>query len=261
MPRKLRVGLIGLGGIAEALIGLVEERASERMEVVGAIVRDPTRSDRPLPTFASAEELLQLDVDVVAELAGHEGLRDHGPAVLEAGKDLVFVAVGILADPDFERRFRAAAESSTGHARVATGVVGALDALGAAAVGNVDYVRHTIRWSRSSEFSAQDVAGLQESKEVFHGTAREAALAHPRRVNVTAAVSLAGIGFDRTEVRILLDPLVGRNVHLIEAEGDFGSLRFEMQPLPRSESPRGGKLVAMSVLHELIKQGSPVSVG
>ena len=50
------------------------------------------------------------------------------------------------------------------------------------------------------------VAGLKAPLKVFDGTAREGARGFPTNVNVAAALSLAGIGPDRTQLEIWADP-------------------------------------------------------
>jgi aspartate dehydrogenase len=261
MAEKQRVGLIGLGSIGLDLVELVNERARDDIELIGAIVKDTSRTDRPLPVFRSAAELLARRPDVVVEMAGHEGLREHGPAVLAADVDLLFIAVGALADPDFEREFRAAAEASRARARIASGAIGALDAIAGAAMGGLERVTHTVRKPPSTLLVPEEAAKLSGPKEIFRGNAREAALAYPESVNVTAAVSFAGIGLDRTEVVMLVDPAVDRNVHTVEAEGTFGSLRFEIRNIPSRRNPKSGSLVAMSILQQLLARRAAISVG
>ena len=78
---------------------------------------------------------------------------------------------------------------------------------------------------------------------------------------MAAAVSLAGIGLDRTEVCVIADPNVERNRHEVVAEGDFGELRFEIGNIPSDDNPRTGRLVAMSVLHALRRRDARLVVG
>ena len=59
---------------------------------------------------------------------------------------------------------------------------------------------------------------------MFAGTAREAAKGFPANVNVVAALALAGIGPDRTEIEIWADPAITRNCHTIEVESDSARL-------------------------------------
>jgi aspartate dehydrogenase len=93
--------------------------------------------------------------------------------------------------------------------------------------------------------------GLSEPLKVFEGTAREGARGFPANVNVAAALSLAGIGPDRTRLEIWADPGVTRNTHRIVVEAD--SARFEMQieNVSSEENPRTGKITALSVIAAL----------
>src|SRR5437899_3296477 len=63
---------------------------------------------------------------------------------------------------------------------------------------------------------------------VFEGPAREAVRLFPANVNVAAAVSLAGIGPERTRVRLVADPALDGNVHELHARGAFGELRLRL---------------------------------
>ncbi len=56
---------------------------------------------------------------------------------------------------------------------------------------------------------------------MFTGNAREAAAGFPANVNVAAALSLAGIGPERTTIEIWADPAVERNCHTIEVDCRF----------------------------------------
>lgn len=277
----LRVGLIGLGAIGLAVARLVREKEAAgpggalppdrssveqdagRIEIVGALVRDVARSRGAgvPPLVATVEALLAARPEVVVEVAGHDALRAHGPAVLRAGCDLLLVSAGALADPRVEAELRAAAREGGGRARVASGAIGGLDALSAAAIGGLTRVTHTTRKPARTLLGAAAAAKLDGPLEVFRGSARNAALRFPESVNVMAAVALAGIGMDRTEARVIADPKVSRNEHTVEAEGEFGWLRFEIANVPTEENPRTGRIVAMSVVRELRARRASLSVG
>jgi aspartate dehydrogenase len=257
----LRVGMIGLGSIGQDVVRLANEIASDRIELVGAVVRDLDKGGRPLPVYSSVAEMMASNPEVVLEVAGHEGLRQHGIDVLAQGLNLYFLAVGSLADAEFEAEFRAAAQASAGQARIVSGAIGALDAIAGAAIGGLERVQHSVRKPPATLLGESEGAKVAEPYEVFRGCARDAAMAYPESVNVTAAVSFAGIGLDRTEVVIMVDPAVTRNVHTVEAEGTFGSLRFEIQNIPSERNPKTGALVAMSALQQLLRIRQPIAVG
>jgi aspartate dehydrogenase len=75
-----------------------------------------------------------------------------------------------------------------------------------------------------------------------------------------AAVSLAGIGLDRTEARVVADPTVTRNTHEVIAEGWFGRLAVTMENIP-TENPKTGRIVALSLVRALRSYGEPIVVG
>jgi aspartate dehydrogenase len=257
----LRVGFIGLGTIGQGVVHLLEERHVDSIEIVGALVRDPKRPrtvDTPL--VATLDQLLALKPDIVVEIAGHDGLREHGPATLRAGFNLIAVSVGVLAHDEVHQALLDAAEEGGTRMKVASGAIGALDAIAAARLGGLESVTHTVR-KPPSTLLGPDAPPLSEPQTVFSGFAREAAIKYPESVNVTAAVSLAGLGLDQTKVEIIADPGVSRNQHEIAAEGTFGMLRFEVRGIPTEENPRTGRLVAMSILSTLLEERTPIYVG
>ena len=67
----------------------------------------------------------------------------------------------------------------------------------------------------------------QDRTVVYEGSTREACRQFPRNVNVHATLALAGLGFDQTLSRIIADPVVTTNSHLIEAYGD--GVNFKIQ--------------------------------
>ena len=95
---------------------------------------------------------------------------------------------------------------------------------------------------------------------MFVGTAREAAAGFPANVNVAAALSLAGIGPDRTMIEIWADPTVERNCHIIEVDSDSARLTLKIENIP-SENPKTGRITALSVLAALRKLHAPLRVG
>jgi aspartate dehydrogenase len=254
----MRVGLIGLGTIARGVLELLEP--DDDIEIVGAIVANPNKA-RPgcaVPTCRGFEELLlRYQPEVVAEMGGHAALRCHGPGVLGAGIDLLMLSVGALAEPETERAIVEAACTGHSQAVVLSGGIGALDAIAAARAGGLERVTHTTR-KPARTLLGHDIA---EPQELFAGSAREGVLKFPESINVAAAVSFAGLGLDRTQVRVIADPAVERNQHEVMVEGTFGRLRFEIANVPTRENPRTGRLVAMSVVHALRKRGAPVAIG
>jgi aspartate dehydrogenase len=257
----LRVGLIGYGTIACGLRALI--RDADEIQLVGALVAHPSKPRPPdaPEVCATVEQLLATQPDVVVEMGGHHALACHGPAVLMAGIDLLAVSVGALANREVDCALTTAAREGGSHLVVVSGAIGGLDALAAAAIGGLTQVTHTTRKPARALLSLDEANALDEARELFRGSAREGALRFPESINVAAAVALAGLGFDRTEVCVIADPSIERNTHEVTAEGAFGSFRFEVRNVPSETNPRTGKLVAMSIVHALRKRRTPLVIG
>ena len=154
-----------------------------------------------------------------------------------------------------------------GRIMVPTGALIGLDAVAAAAEGEIRSVRMTTRKPPNGLAGAPhlvankiSVDGLNAAKLVFSGTAREAAKGFPANVNVVAALSLAGIGPDRTTIEIWADPAVERNCHSIEVDADSARFSMTIENVP-SDNPKTGRIVALSVLAALRKLNAPLRVG
>jgi aspartate dehydrogenase len=261
LTQPRRVGLIGCGAIGRSVVELAASYSTE-MVVIAALTRSgrPNVPETSVPLVDTLDALLDQQPDIVVEVAGHAALRQHGPGVLRSGCDLIAVSVGILADPAVERELLAAARQDNSQLRIAAGAIGALDALAAAKIGGIERVTHTTR-KPASTLLGDDALGMADAREIFNGSAREAVMRFPESVNVTAAVSLAGVGFDRTVVRVIADPAVDHNIHVVEASGVFGSFQFEIRNVPSDSNPRTGRIVAMSIVSALRQPCLSLSIG
>ena len=107
---------------------------------------------------------------------------------------------------------------------------------------------------RSAPYVVEHGIDLGKTSVIFEGTAHEAIDCFPQNVNVAASLALAGVGFDRTIVRIAVDPRLTRNVHEIDVEGEFGRFAARFENVP-SSNDRTSKLAAYSaaaMIHKII---------
>lgn len=266
-PASRAVGLIGLGAIGGAVADAIADGRAGQTTLAAILLRDTAKvGHRGAPdrlVTSDVDRFLAAATDLVVEAAGHDALRAHGEAVLRAGKDLMLVSVGALADDALWERLVAAARGRQRRIHIVSGAIGGLDAIGAAAIGGLDFVEHTIRKPPASVLPAGEADAVQRggiARELFAGSAREAAPRYPENVNVALALSLAGIGMDRTRVRLVADPTVTRNTHDIVARGHFGELRITVQNVP-TENPKTGRLTALSVIKAIRDLTADVVVG
>ncbi|MDX1431592.1 MAG: aspartate dehydrogenase [Gammaproteobacteria bacterium] len=265
----LRVAVAGLGAaglaVAERLVagvdGLVlsavsardEGRARTRLEGLGVSV----------PILAL--EALADEADVVVECTPAEVFPRVAEPAVEAGR--VLVAIGVAALMEHLHLVERAAASGA-RILVPSGALLGLDAVRAAAEGEIRRVRMITRKPPDGLRGAPyliahgiEVAGLEQPLKVFSGSAREGAAGFPANLNVAAALGLAGIGLDRTELEIWADPTVSRNCHRIEVEADGADFRLEIENVPSAANPRTGRIVAMSIVATLRRLVSPLVIG
>jgi aspartate dehydrogenase len=150
---------------------------------------------------------------------------------------------------------------------VPTGALIGLDAVTAAAVGEIHSVRMVtrkpVRGLAGAPYIVENniaIEGITEPLKIFDGSAREAAKGFPANVNVAAALSLAGIGPDRTTIEIWADPALTRNVHRIEVDSDSARFSMGIENIP-SENPKTGRITALSVIACLRKLRASLRVG
>jgi aspartate dehydrogenase len=262
-----RVGILGLGAIGRAVARALAG-GLPGLVLAGATSRDPARAREFLSALPAATPCLGLEelverVDLVVEAATQAALVEFAPTILGAGRDLVILSVGALLEhPEWVQH--AAGRGARIHAPSAA--IAGLDGLkGAAVDGHLEAVLMETRKPPRGLAGAPGVAGVDlaavtAARLVFEGTAREAVRAFPANVNVVAAVSLAGLGPDRTRIRIHADPTIERNLHTVTATGAFGRLRIEIENVP-SDNPRTGKLAYLSTIAYLRDLSAPLRIG
>ncbi|MDR6999819.1 putative dinucleotide-utilizing enzyme [Neobacillus niacini] len=80
-------------------------------------------------------------------------------------------------------------------------------------------------------------------------------------MNISAALSIAGVGFEKTKVQIYVDPTIQANFHTIFAKGFFGQVEFKVQNTPFKQNPKSSPIVAMSVVKVLRNLTESVVIG
>lgn len=232
-------------------------------------VRDPVKHQSFLNSLHRPPQILSIDrlgdaADIVVECAPSHHLRAIVEPAVKRGKAAVVVSVGALLD---NSDLIDLARSNGGRILVPTGALIGLDAVNAAAIGTIHSVkmvtRKPIDGLKGAPFIVAnniDIDNLREPLKLFEGKAREAAKGFPANLNVAVALSLAGVGPDRTQVQIWADPTVTRNVHRIEVEADSARFSMSIENIP-SENPKTGLITALSVIALLRKQRATLCVG
>ena len=266
--KPLRIGLAGLGAVGlEVARRLID--GVDGLTLAAVAVRDPHKARRALPQIGDMIALrtvaaLADDCDVVVECLPPSVFRAVAESAIDKGRIFMPLSVAqLLTHDDLVKR----AKEKGARIIVPTGGLLAFDAVRAAAEGEIRSVTMVTRKPPDGLDGAPylmergiSLAGLTQPRKVFEGSAREGARGFPTNVNVAAALSLAGIGPDRTRLEIWADPALTRNTHRIEVDADTVRFSMTIENVP-SENPRTGKIVALSVVAALRGLTSTLKVG
>ena len=269
IPHPYRVAIGGLGTIGAWLAERLD-RGIPGLNLAAVSARDTDKAGRRVAAFQDPVRVLPLNVlaehaDVVVECAPAALFDEIAEPAVEAGRILVPASVGALLDrPGLIER----AGVTGARILVPTGALLGLDAVRAAAEGDIHSVTMETRKPPSGLAGAPyleergiSLDGLTEPLRVFTGSARDGARGFPANVNVAAALSLAGIGAERTRLEIWADPGVTRNTHLIRVDADSARFEMKIENVPTEENPRTGRITAPSILATLRGLVAPLRVG
>lgn len=262
------VAIAGLGAVGLKLATALDE-GIEGLALRAVSARDKSAAERrlsglrePVPVVDIGE--LEQFADIVVECAPAHLLREIVAPFAGNGKTAVVLSAGaLLTNMDLIDLARA----NGGQIVVPTGALIGLDAVTAAAEGNIRSVRmitrKPVRGLLGAPYLIENHIRLEDIKEpirVFSGSPRDAAVGFPANLNVAVALGLAGIGVDKTTLEIWADPTLTRNTHKIEVVADSASFSMLIENVP-SENPKTGRITALSVLAYLRKLGAPLRVG
>jgi aspartate dehydrogenase len=264
----LRIAVAGLGAIglklAEAL-----DRGIPGCVLAAVSANDRDKAAKRLAHLSRAVPVVRLDelepsADIVVECAPAKLLPAIAEPFLRAGKTVIVLSAGAILSHE---HLVDLARQHGGQIVVPTGALLGLDAVTAAAEGEIRSVRmitrKPVRGLAGAPYLADHNIRLEDITEptrIFVGSPREAAIGFPANLNVAVALSLAGIGADKTTLEIWADPALERNVHRIEVDCDSASFSMSIENIP-SDNPKTGRITALSVISYLRKLGAPLRVG
>jgi aspartate dehydrogenase len=262
---SIRIAIAGYGSIGRAIGSrLLAGIPGLVLTAVGA--RDHAKARAALPPSVIVTDVGTLadHADIIVECAPAAVLPAIAEPALRAGRTLIVLSCGALLD---RMHLVDLARDTGGRILIPTGALLGLDAVVAAAEGEIHSARMITRKPPKGLMGAPhliengiNLDGLTEKLRVFEGSAREAARGFPANINVAVALSLAGIGPDRTRVEIWADPAVTRNTHSIEVDANSARLTMTIENIP-SENPKTGRITPLSVIALLRKLRSPLAIG
>ena len=248
---------IDRGVVTAELVGICDTEAEPAEALAAAL-----KKDTPVLGQSALIDAVDLVVEATYRHAAPEIIRNS----LTRGKDILVMSVGgLLMHVD---EFRTLAEENRRQIFVPSGALAGLDAVKGAAEAEISRVTLTTRKPprglKGAPYvveQAIDLDAITEATLIFSGSATEAVPAFPANINVAAALSLAGIGPEKTRVRIFADPDCDRNCHEVEVEGAFGRLVTRTELLTAPENPKTSLLAFLSAIALLRRITATVVVG
>ena len=266
-PRAVAVA--GLGAIGMPLVRALD-RGIAGLRLTAVSARDRAKATEKLQDLEMPVELLDLEelaesAEIVVECVPAAVFDRVAIPAVEAGRTLVVLSAGALLSRE---ELIARAREAGARIIVPSGAILALDAIKAVAEGEILSVTHVTRKPPRSLAGAPylleqgiSLENLTAPELIFKGPVREGARHFPANVNVSAAVSLAGIGPDRTLLEVWADPALARNTHKVTVEADSARFTMEIESLPSPENPGTGRLTPLSVIATLRGLGATLQVG
>ncbi|MBI5091152.1 MAG: aspartate dehydrogenase [Candidatus Hydrogenedentes bacterium] len=255
----MKVGLVGCGNISAELCAALE-RGGIAAEIVAVSDVIEAQAVALVNKFKLNAKLGTVDAtvsaaDFVVEAAAPGAVKPVIEAAIRHHRDCLIMSIGgLVAEPDLLARTQDAGIQ----VRLPSGALCGVDGVRAAREAGLDRVTLTTRKPPKGLAGAPyivergiDLDALTEPTVVFEGTARDAIKGFPKNVNVAVALSLAGIGIDRTTVRVIAEPGSNVNSHEVVAEGAFGRLRTLTENVPSPANPKTSYLASLSACAEL----------
>ena len=272
----LRVALIGCGAIGTTLANAIDRGEAGDTRLTWIYDLKPGKSEALLKKLGSkpriagrASEIFESeDVDLVVEAASQAAVRQYALDVLRSGKDLLVMSVGAFGDEGLMGEVRSETRRGGRKVYIPSGAIPGIDGVKAAWLGEMREAILTTRkppaalsYSPYLKKRRMTLKGLKRPRVVFEGSAREAVRAFPESVNVAATLSLAGMGFEKTRVRIVADPKLDVNVHEVRIRGKAGEFTTVAKNVPSPENPRTSYLAALSAIRTLRDLTEGINIG
>jgi len=270
----MRVGILGGGVIARLFLEHARRGEMGDAKVVAVAGRGENSRGKALarefdvPFVVGAAKLIAARPEVVIEAASHDAVRQCAEELLSNGIALVVLSGGALCDDGLRARLERAAAKHGVLLYVPSGGIGGLDALKAACAAGVDEVSIAVTKPPAAwkgipyiERTKIDLDRLEGPVTLFEGTAREGVPHFPANVNIAAVLSLAGVGFDRTRLKVIADPTLKFNTHFIRIKGKTGTIDLRFESVPSPDNPKTALLACYSALAAFRQFSSPVRYG
>jgi aspartate dehydrogenase len=261
-----KVALIGCGTIGREIAIAIDSGKVNNATIVTLVdsverlaqtLRSNLQNSNP-STFTDFSKFIDSssfkDIDIIVEAASQDAVNSFGKKIVGAGKSLMIMSVGALGDPFFLSEMLDIAYQNSINIYVPTGAIAGIDAI-RSVKHLLDSVvltttKNPIALAGAPFFNLTkiNVHEITEKTVIYDGIAADAVKKFPANINVAAILSLAGIGIERTKVKIIADPYTDINQHEITATGKFGEMTIIVRNKPSPNNPKTSFLAVLSAI-------------
>ena len=269
--RRLRIGIVGCGAIGSSLAKAVAKNFRVQAELVALYDIDTNKAkalSKSLSRKLAAKSLKELikRSELVIEAASAKSSWEIAQKAMSARRSIMIMSVGgVVAH---YAKLYALAKRNSVRVYIPSGAISGIDALKAVNVGKIKRVTLTTRKNPVSFRGVKYVEAkgirldkIKQDKVLFSGPAQEAVKFFPQNINVAAVLSLAGIGADKTQVKIVASPKTKKNIHEIEIDAEAARIFTRSENVLHPQNPKTSFLAVLSAIATLKQILEPVKIG
>ena len=269
-----RIGLLGCGAIGtEIALAIDSGKVPAKLTHVYDFSKTASTTlvnklkNRPQIT-ENVTLLAAAPVDLIVEAASQDAVRDNGLSILQNRKDLMIMSAGALLDESIFDVILDACKDFNKHVYLPSGAIVGLDGIRSvkdeleSAILTTTKHPRALKGAKFFETSKINLDGIKEATTIYEGNAQEAVTLFPANINVAALLSLAGLGSQKTRVKIIADPSTDKNVHEIQGHGKFGRFSIKVEDVPSENNPKTSRHAILSAVECLRKIcGGDIQIG
>ncbi|MCD5425875.1 MAG: aspartate dehydrogenase [Methanosarcinaceae archaeon] len=219
------------------------------------------------PRILEVREMVK-EVDFIIECASIGAVYEVIPDALNADCDVMILSIGALQNTEFLNKISNLAIKRNCKIYLPSGAIAGIDGLKSASSGEINYVTLITEKPPSGLKGAPfiienniDLNNITKRTVLFEGTAFNAIKSFPANVNISAIISLVGIGFEKTRVTVIANPMIKENMHTLTVFGDFGKFTTKIENVPSPLNPKTSRMSAMSAIALLKNITNPFQIG
>jgi aspartate dehydrogenase len=268
--KKIKIGIIGCGTIGSQVAHACQGILKDKVELAALCDIDVDKAIAMRKTLKKHPEILDQaklikKCGLVVEAASAKISGDVLSKCVKSGRDCMIMSVGGIAG---KGKLIKMAEDKGVKVYIPSGALCGVDGLKSSSVGRIDSVTLTTRKPPKGLEGAPylkekgiDLSGITGETVIFEGTAEDAIKGFPKNVNVSAVLSMAGLGTSKTRVRIVTSPDYTKNTHEVEIAGECGKIFTRTENVPSKANPKTSELAVFSAIATLLGITNSVRVG